>query len=328
MKTKIIILVVLVFIAAGGIWKFSQRPDTTASGEARQTVRLAMDSQATVSLLAMVADAKTLWSEQGLKPEVQRVTTGRDAAQALLGGKVDVATMADFPFMLAAHQNEDLRIFATIAQSSLHIQVLADSRLGVKGATDLKGRKVGVTVGSAGQYHLERLLNEAGLTGKDCELLSMSPPELVAAAARRELAAICTWQPHIEKIRAIWGADALPIQPQVPYVMTFNLAAKNAYLQEHRDAVTRLCGALQQAEKLATRSPTEAQTILAQVTGIEATVIAGTWSDYEFRVTLPAALSGTLAEQAKWAHDAGLLKDGAAVADWKAKIATGFALEK
>jgi len=323
-KTLLLVVGIIAVVAAALLW-----PRKPAENPASQPLelRLAADEKAVVSLLAIVAEKKQLWAQENLKVVFQRFASGRDAAQSLLAKNSDVVTASEFVFMLASHQHEDLRLFATIAESEKHMQVIGDRKAGVSSVADLKGKKVGATVGSAGQYLLATVAQSAGLSiGKD-DIAHFSPPELEAAMARRGLAAVSTWQPHLARIQAGLGEDAVVLSANGGYRMTFNLVAFSSSLREQREAFLRLLRAFKRAEDSVKANRAEAVGLLAETTGMERDVVEKILQDYQFEVGLNEHVIATLEKQDEWAVASKLAESKLPPGEWRKRVETSLLKE-
>jgi ABC-type nitrate/sulfonate/bicarbonate transport system substrate-binding protein len=63
---------------------------------------------------------------------------------------------------------------------------------GVESPVDLRGKKIGVSMGTTGQFVLEAGLEEKGLDRGEYKAVNLSPPDMVAGFQRGDLDAICT----------------------------------------------------------------------------------------------------------------------------------------
>jgi ABC-type nitrate/sulfonate/bicarbonate transport system substrate-binding protein len=319
MKTKkSLILIVGIFAVVVATLLWPRKPAENPASPPLE-LRLAADEKAVVSLLAIVAEKKQIWAQENLQVTFQRFASGRDAAQSLLAKNSDAATMAEFPFMLASHQQENLRLLATIAESEKHMQVIGDQKAGVATVTDLKGKKVGATVGSAGQYSLATVAQSAGLSiGKD-DIAHFSPPELEAAMARRGLAAVSTWQPHAARIAAELGADAVVLSGG-GYRMTFNVVAFGSTVNEKREAFLRLLRAFKRAEDYVKANHAESVRLLVETTAIERSLVEKILQDYQFEVGLNEHVISTLEKQDEWAMASKLAESKLPPGEWRKRV--------
>jgi ABC-type nitrate/sulfonate/bicarbonate transport system substrate-binding protein len=177
-----------------------------------------------------------------------------------------------------------------------------------------------VTVGSAGQYRLATLLQEAGVAPDKVDIAHLTPPELEAAMTGRGLAAVSTWHPHAARIAAGLGEDAIVLSGGGDYRLTFNLVSFATTVEEKREALFRLIRAFRRAEDFVATSRAEAVDLLAETSGIERAVVEKILNDYDFTVTLNEHVIATLEKQEKWAVGSKLVESELAPGEWRQRV--------
>jgi NitT/TauT family transport system substrate-binding protein len=116
-----------------------------------------------------------LWAKQGLTVKSTLFATGREAMQALLGGQADVAEVAPTPLVLAAFADQPVRAFAVVARWSPW-RVLVRTDRGIAQPKDLKGKKIGIAVGTSSDLAFSYFLESNGMSKSDVEIVNVSPP--------------------------------------------------------------------------------------------------------------------------------------------------------
>lgn len=135
--------------------------------------------------------------EQGIN--ATSFSTGSETAQALIGGGVHFATMAEWPFLLATKSRTDIRVIGVISIAA-NLGILADSKNGVT-AQDLVGKKIGLPVGTTPQFLFEGYLLESGIDYKKTDVINLPPSQLQSAILRGDIQAMVVWQPFLEQTR-------------------------------------------------------------------------------------------------------------------------------
>lgn len=288
-------------------------------------IRLGIDSQAVVSLLPMIAESEHLWSKHGVDVTFQRYPSGAAAAQALVGGAADVATMADFPFVLASTRRGDLRVFLTIAQSPLQVQVVANSSRGIHSVADLAGHGVGVTIGSAGEFYLHELAAARGIQSSSIRSVGLSPQEMLnAMASGKDLDAACTWQPFVFRIRQALGPRAVVFASRDIYNLSFTLVAGISLLDRSEPRIQGIVAALTDARNEWRDHPDRAAGILSSYSGLTREELNAILPDYNFGLSSDPGLPKLLAREERWARGAGLVPANTAPVDWASRIDSRF----
>lgn len=250
--------------------------------------------------LVKIADAKGFFREERLDVTLQPHSFGKAALQSLLDGKADMATAADTPIMFATMKGAGLSILATIVTSTKDEAIIARKDRGIASASDLKGRRVGVTLGTAGDYFLDSYLVLNALSRKDVVIVDMKPEEMTEALTQGKVDAVSVWQPHISNLRKELGERGIVLHSDNVYTETFDVVSMQALTRQRPEAIRRFLRALVKAESFVASNPGESQRIMAEFSGMDGKLLSGIWNDFQFNLTLSQSLLFTLENQARW----------------------------
>ncbi|MBM3607669.1 MAG: ABC transporter substrate-binding protein, partial [Alphaproteobacteria bacterium] len=128
-----------------------------------------------------VAMAKGYFKEAGLEIQMVAFPTGREGFEALIGGQVDVTFMAEFPAAVGLLRGQKFGIIADLARFRGSRIIASAKRTQLKSAADLKGLRLGTTLGTNADFFLSEVLSAAGVTA---EVVNANPGDLVPALAR------------------------------------------------------------------------------------------------------------------------------------------------
>src|SRR5512138_3724660 len=132
--------------------------------------------------LLYIAEHEGYFHAHGLKVEIRDYPTGPEAIDALLRGEVDVAETAEFPFVRAVLRNDPLKILACNDKFENDYLVLPPAG-GIQSTGDLKGRRIGVTLGAITEFYLGRLLALNGIAVRDVTVVDVRPARFEVALA-------------------------------------------------------------------------------------------------------------------------------------------------
>jgi NitT/TauT family transport system substrate-binding protein len=104
--------------------------------------------------LVFIAADRGYFAAEGLAVTLQPHSAGRTALDAVLENKADIATIGNLPLVFATLNQTPLSIVTTIASVSRGAGILARRDRGVSAPADLKGKTVGVTLGTDGHFVL------------------------------------------------------------------------------------------------------------------------------------------------------------------------------
>lgn len=158
------------------------------------------------------------FAEQGLEVEFVKLSTVAQAMPLLAQGELDVvAGPLSASLLNATAQDLNLRIvagrgrvpsdgenFALMVRSDLYDSGELDT------VTEIKGRKVAIpSLATVNDFALAQILEPAGLTVDDVEIVKLYPQEVIAAFENKAIAAATVATPLLERIDALGYATTL-----------------------------------------------------------------------------------------------------------------------
>jgi ABC-type nitrate/sulfonate/bicarbonate transport system substrate-binding protein len=208
----------------------------------------------------------------------------------------------------AVMSQRPIAIVARMAKATPTTLVSVDS--GIRTLQDLKGKKLGVTVGSGSEVYLFNVLAKAGLKPSDTTYLNLRPEDMPGALANGSVDAINTWQPNIANAEKLLGGKAKVLDTTGIYNETWDLVMMQDYLKGHGTEVKSMLAALLDADAYIHDNRAETIDILSKVVGIDRSAIESSWSNFEFHVALDPALVSILDAHSKWRIATGNLPQG------------------
>jgi NitT/TauT family transport system substrate-binding protein len=144
-----------------------------------------------------VANHQNFWQQAGIQAQTKSFSTGPAEVQAMVGGDLDIAYLGPGAAWLCATGK-----CTVIAVDSLNVgdYVLAQPGKGITSLADLKGKKVGVPLGTSGEMVLDLALQKVGLTEKDVQLEPLDPASVVTAFISGQIDAAAIWSPLTTQI--------------------------------------------------------------------------------------------------------------------------------
>lgn len=288
----------LAFLCAAALIGACGRSDEASRTEPRPGVAFgayAGDSSA----LVYIADQQGYFREQGLDLTLRGFESGKQAADALLAGDVDVATSADFVFVSNVSARSDLRILASVAEVE-NYELVARRDRGVRTLADLQGKRVGVHRKSAAEFMLGNFLVLNGLKVEDVALVDLTPLQQVEAIVEGRVDAACTFVPHVDTMKQRLGERAIswPAQAGAPYY--FLLLSTRERLERKPPFAQPLLRALLKAQEYAEKNPGAAKQLIGKRLGLETAYLERSWPQNRFTVAMPQTLLLVLEAQGRW----------------------------
>ena len=151
-----------------------------------------------------VALAKGYFEEAGVEVEIVSFPSGREGFEALIGGQVDVAFMAEFPAAVGVLRAQDFKVIGDLARFR-GSRVIGNAKAGpLASPADLSGRNIGTVLGTNVDYYLSKVLEGAGVTAT---VINAGPADLAPAVARGDVDAMVTFPTFYASARQALGDD-------------------------------------------------------------------------------------------------------------------------
>jgi NitT/TauT family transport system substrate-binding protein len=252
------------------------------------------------SVLIAVAEDKGFFRDAGLDVDVQSCPSGFVALKKLAQGQVQMATGADFAFLSTLPENPSQVIVATIATVD-SFEMITRKNTGITSPTDLRGKKIGVTFGTAGEYYLATCLLANGISPfvrTEVTLVDIRPEKVAAALAEGQVDAVVTWDKYVDETTRLLGDQAVSWSVQNGQDYYWNLVVPGD--QADSEAVDRMIRALRKAEGYVVLHKQEAQRIVMGRWNLDEGLVRNFWNRCSLSVGLDQSLVISLENGAAW----------------------------
>ena len=252
------------------------------------------------SVLIAVADGKGYFRAEGIEATLLLHSAGKEGLKAVLDRKAEVTTAADTGLAEALLNGSPLRIAAVIASSDASHQIIARRDLGVATAADLRGKKIGVTFGTFGEFCLDTFLTMNRIPAEAVTKVELKPREVTAALLSGKVEAVSSWEPTTTALSERLGGKCIELVNDPPVTTTHSLVVHEELAKRNPLLIERLTRALLQAEQFTREHPEEAQAVAARALDIDRNLLRKIWSHYSYRLMLDQDQIVRLEEQARW----------------------------
>ncbi|MDF2233858.1 ABC transporter substrate-binding protein [Albimonas sp. CAU 1670] len=253
-----------------------------------------------------VALAKDYFAEAGLEVEIVSFPSGREGFEALIGGQVDVAFMAEFPAAVGVLRGQDFKVVGDLARFR-GSRVIGNTKAGpLASPADLAGRNIGTVLGTNVDFYLSKVLEQAGVSAT---VINAGPADLAPAVARRDVDAMVTFPTFYAAAKAALGDDYVELKAP-GYSVHFILSANGESLRAKPEAFEAFMAALAKADADVAADPSAAQdAVLANMKGaMPKPALEAMWSEVEIGLTLDRELLDLIVEEAAWIVGKGIVK--------------------
>jgi len=262
----------------------------------------------TGSCSLIAAQAKGYFVNEGVQVSSQVYSTGKAALDAMFGGTADLGISGDMPVMFAVMNRQPLAVIATIVRGDNVTQIIGRKDRGISTPASLKGKRIGVSIGTAGHFMLDVFLTRQKMSSSDVTLRDYKTEDLAGALARDEIDAASTWEPAVSEIQTRLGANGVSFQAGDLYIPVLNISGTQAYVASHTKTLEKVLRGLIRGDDFCRDNPVEARELIGAYFKFDPNTLVTTWSDYRFRVSLDQSLVLQLEDEARWAINNKLTK--------------------
>lgn len=246
-----------------------------------------------------VAKAISAFDDTCASVEYTQVIGGKMAFDKVMNGDVDFGTSSDSVIAFQSLTNNAFVTHASFVQSDNDVKLITHAVDKIKSITALKGKRIGVTKGTASEYLLSTLLAIEGLTMDDVVLQHYKPKQLVENFSRGSVDAIVAWEPFVFQTATLLGNKIHIHETKSLNTLSFNLISQNADSQLVEKAKCVLQGLYVAINYIASH-PDSSKKIVIDALNLEPEFIDWVWPDYIFKLGLNQSLVLNIESQATW----------------------------
>jgi ABC-type nitrate/sulfonate/bicarbonate transport system substrate-binding protein len=281
-------LLAVLCLGLAGCGAFGDRPPAPGgppgpSGPANAPVVIRLGLPTGVTSFAnadlAVAQKRGFLAEAGITVEPQNLRSGVSVVQGVVGGALDVGAASIEPVVNAAAGGGDVVIIGAYTDK---LAVSAVTSADIRQPADLRGRRVGVQeVGAFREVMTRLVLRAGGLTQRDVQYVPVDAQSYTSALIDGRIqSAILQTEQSIAAVRGHPNlrvlANLADIVPEYHYGTYF---VTRSWLDQHRDAATRLITALTRAHRFMYQNKPETVRIVAATIGFDEGVTAAAYDE-------------------------------------------------
>lgn len=266
----------------------------------KSTVRIAVPLVPHAGLIH-IASARGFFRDRGLEMTVLPQSYGKAALAELLRGHADLAVAADVPVVVEILKGAPLSIVASVASASNELAVLGRIDRGIRTPGDLRGRRIGVTLGTSGEYFLWAFLVRHRIAPESLQLVDLPPARLIDSLRNDLVDGIAAWQPVRHEAELAFGDRIVALHAPDAYAQNYVLVGQRDYVLAHQQELRHVVRALLDAEAFVDANSEGAKKVLAGVLKLSPGTLDPSWRDVTLEVEQQQAQLVTLEDVATWA---------------------------
>lgn len=200
------------------------------------------------------------FKKDNIKFEYVKLASGPPLVEAFIANRVDFVTVGDQPALVGWAKGANIKVVGN-AMGGYVMALIVQNESPIKTFKELKGKKIGITIGSDLQHLLYLHLLKDGLTEKDVHLVNLSFADCVHALATRDIDATILSEPFVS-LAEITKAGKIIIRSDSLKYATLPIVATTTFINSYPDIVVRLLKLYNKAIVWAHQNPDEAADIL------------------------------------------------------------------
>jgi len=270
----------------------------------------------------IIALKKGFFAAHKLDVEPKAVQAGIQAAEALTSGSADVAVMGDAPGIIAAASGMSIKIVASYGGGEKMHRLIAAADSEIASPADLRGKRVGVQMGSSTHGAFLLFLEKNGLATSDLTLVPLNPSDMPEAMLAGQIDAGVgsePWPSNIEE--RVQGSYEVATLSGLGNTYPLVLLVTEKLAEEHPDAIVAVLRATQEAVDFMHERPGEAAVLISEATGVPAERERKIMDTLDWQVVLDDATVKSLEQTADFLHSQAKITN---LPDWKNVIDRSF----
>jgi aliphatic sulfonates family ABC transporter substrate-binding protein len=237
MRLKTLLLALLV----------SLMPAVAALAQDKKPIRIGFQS-GEINVLLMYALNAGVFEKNGLDVKTSTFPAGPAMLPALASNEVDLAWMGEFPVVTGYSNGLPITVLFMERLDLTNVRLVANPAAGIAKVADLKGKKIGVAIGSTSHYHTLQALSQNGLKAEDVTMVNLTPANMPPAYVAGQIDAAFVWEPNVGAMERA-GAKAIATTKSLNMITGGAWVTRKAFLAESDDTVQRFLKAWDEAQK-------------------------------------------------------------------------------
>ncbi len=242
----------------------NEEADNTASEETetKELEKVTFGTTAwPTNMFAFLAEEKGIFEENGLDVDIEYFPSSSDSSNAFITGNLDLCTYASPDTIPPFSRGADFDVIIMTDKSLGSDGLVAAS--GINSIADLKGKNIGTQLYSVDHMYLLTLLDQAGMSADDVNIIDMTIADAGTAFIAGQLDAASIWEPYLS--RAVEGGGRLLYSTKEdPDLITDSIAASSEMTGNRAEITQAFVNSLFEAVKYWQDNQEEAEKIMAE----------------------------------------------------------------
>ncbi|MDR3230477.1 MAG: aliphatic sulfonate ABC transporter substrate-binding protein [Synergistaceae bacterium] len=265
-------------------------------------------SQTQAAIAEELGYFKEEFEADGVTVELRTFASGPPIIEAFAAGELDFGQVGNQPAIQAVANGIGIGIIgAYMSSDGSHLGLVARNDSGIKSLSDIRGKKIGYTVGSESHQILLKFIRSVNLTEDDAQLINLQIGDINTSLVSGAIDGGVAWEPYLTGILNN-GTTHL-----VTNAVGFNssssvIIGKKAFLEQYPELTTRLLKVLDRSVKWSDKNRTESIQRLSKRTGVAESAYEASFKSLNFELYLDKNRVDALADTEKFLFDRGTIR--------------------
>lgn len=230
--TGILVLVLSMLLTAACGQSASSKPD-----ESGYTVRIGHMGFATLGVAKEKGWLDEEFAKIGAKVELMTFTSGPPINEGIASKRIDLAVLGEGAVLSALHNQLDIKLLSLMSKGQKGLNhIIVPKGSDIKSVADLKGKQIGVMLGTSLHVFLVKTLTKEGLSQSDVKLVNLAVTDAQPAFQTGQLDAWVAPDP-MATMELANGATLIASGESERIASPTFYIARGAFAKEHPEAV-------------------------------------------------------------------------------------------
>lgn len=289
-------VVFAVTLVVSGAWPFPNSGTTYSDSAEPITIGV---TPYEYSALTFIAEDQGYFAGNGLSVTIRNFNTTLAALKGLENDETDISSSSEYTLLPEAFKKENISVIGCIDKYQT-IYLISRKDRGIENASDLKGKKIGLTRKGQVEFSLGRFLDLHGMSIHDVTLVDLLPSQYVDALANGSIDSLVAVDSFIDQSKEKLGSNLILWSAQSSQSGYFVIVCRNNWASSHSEQINRFLKSLVQAEEYTINHPAEAKAIVQKRLNYTDASIAAIWPNHRFSLTLDQSLIAAMEDEGRW----------------------------
>jgi ABC-type nitrate/sulfonate/bicarbonate transport system substrate-binding protein len=230
-----------------------------------------------------VAQAGGIFKKNGLDVELKLGSSGSAMVPLLVNNQIQAALGAEQAGIQTHNLDPNMVI---VGETMLGTRYQAIVGRDVADLNGMKGKRIGVSLGTASDVFWQALVAKFKLDLKDYKVINVEPPEMLAALERRDIDVVSSWEPWTTRILSgVSGTKVLTLNEGI-FVIRDYVYINKGWGEKNPVALKAFMQSMVDATKMLIEKPEEAAGYVAKTLKLEPKFTAGLMTRVDFEMRL------------------------------------------